>query len=87
MTTKIKIVIWLSVLSLIIFKWILPIRSIILIAYSIGDINFYSIFFNNLLYIILSLIIGNINIPGWFLSDADKQWMEEEVKRLKNKST
>jgi hypothetical protein len=85
MTTKIKIVIIFALLNIAIFKWFIPSWCIIQIIIGIGENNFYSIFANNIIYIVLSLILEIINIPSLFLNIKEKQWMQEEIERIKNK--
>jgi len=86
MTTKIKIIIIFALLNIIVFKWAIPLYCILQIILSIGEYNFYSIFANNFLYIVLSLILEVISIPTLFLNTEEKQWMQEEVERIKNKN-
>lgn len=86
MTIKIKIILVLTLLNIILFKFIIPVWCIIQILLSIGESNFYSIFVNNALYIILAIILDFINIPSHFLNTKDKQWLADEAMRIKNKN-
>jgi len=86
MTTKIKIIVFLSILNIVLFKWLVPAWCIIQIIIGIGDQNFYSIFANNIIYIMLSLIVEVFAIPTLFLSTQDKQWISDKADRIKNKN-
>jgi hypothetical protein len=86
MTPKIKMIVALFILNIAVFKWIIPIYCIIKLLLEVGSQTFYIAFFNCLLYIVISLIIGGLNLPALLLSRKDKQCMEDEVKRINNKN-
>jgi hypothetical protein len=86
MTTKLKIIIALAILNIVIFEWLVPIWCLFKIILSVGQPDFYIIFINYMLYMLLSFVIEFINIPSQFLNDKDKEWIEQQLINIKNKN-
>jgi len=84
MSIKLKIITLLVIINILIFKIIIPIVCIIKILLNIGQPDFYATFANYFLYGILSLIIEALNLPAMLLNKKDKQWLYNEIERIKN---
>lgn len=86
MTTRLKTLMLLALLNFIVFKIIIPIICVVKMILAVGEIDFYTTFFNYFLYGILSYIVYYIINPNRFLTTEEVEWLVKETERLRNEN-
>lgn len=84
MTTKIKIMIWLTMLKWFLGLLVVPISQLIIIISNIGEPDFHSEFLLRVIYMIISISCVHFIHFEIFLNEAEHTWINNEVKRLRN---
>lgn len=82
MTSKVKMLMILSLVKYYSLKYILPIYFLIKIINEVGNEDFYQSVIKYSAYIIISLVVNRIFMVEILLSKKDKEWIENEINRL-----